>query len=408
MPHPSSIITVGEITIEFDEPDAITNVVIRGHRLKDYLQPFINQIRIDFDPIRPHKNVVMLPDELKTFLQTMCNTVSELKKSNRHCLAAHLATTCFQELTYFPNRFLESCQYVLARGFWLEIVSQVSQWESLHDVKVHKGHPYFFLAFSSLLSGDLEAGFVYAYNAIKDDEVLGELCPHLHYPQEAPIYVTALMLDHKANTMYDLVMELRRELERHIASYRAEFNRVFTIQDFDLKFLRSSELKLKSLRYLFVFCFWSLVELRRKTDPETLRNDFSKLRNLNLTFSLCLLIDKLLEANPRIGKDTMAANVIQVCNDQGWLSRAELAQLEKAYGIDISQGDPDDVLEILLPMNVAVGPRLAAKEAIHYLVAWNLRNYGGHRIAEQKSLVDDFDTILQVLIRCIILSVDLL
>jgi hypothetical protein len=85
-----------------------------------------------------------------------------------------------------------------------------------------------------------------------------------------------------------------------------------------------------------------------------------------------------------------------------------LEQLEKAYGIDISQGDPDDVLGILLPMNVAVGPRLPAKEAIHYLVAWNLRNYGGHRIAEQKSLVDNFDTILQVLIRCIILSVDLL
>jgi len=131
------------------------------------------------------------------------------------------------------------CQYVLACSYWLEILSHVWEWELKNNVRLHKGHPYFFLAFAYLLSGDLDTGFVHAYNAIKDDEVLGKQCPHLHYPEEAPIYLTVLIQDDTRNAMYDLVKELRQELDRYIASYRAEFNRLFNIQDFDTKFLRS-------------------------------------------------------------------------------------------------------------------------------------------------------------------------
>jgi hypothetical protein len=150
------------------------------------------------------------------------------------------------------------------------------------------------------------------------------------------------------------------------------------------------------------------VELRRKTKPEILRNDFSKLRNLNLILNLCLLIDKLLEANPNIGKDKMGPNVIEVCSSQGWLSKSELHQLERSYQIDINKDDPDKVLKVLLPMKLTVNSKSVLKEAIHYLIAWNLRNYGGHKIRQQHSLVDNFDEIFQVLMRCIVLSVDLL
>jgi len=401
-------LTIGELTINHYVGGKISLIAIHGQPLEQFLEPLFDQIRIQVDFRHPERIVVQLPDEIRKLLVSTCDAVLQLKKDEKHCLAAYLATGCFEALTSFSNRFMTKCQYVLACSYWLEILSHVLDWESRHNMKVHKGHPYFFLAFAYLLSGDLDTGFVYAYNAIKDDEVLGKLCPHLNYPQEAPIYLTALMLDDERNAMYALVKDLRQELDRHIALYRSEFLRQFSIQDFDTKFLRNSQPTLENLRYLFVFCFWSLVVLRRKTRPEILDNDFSKLRNLNLIFNLCLLVDKLLEVNPRVAQDSMGSNVMKVCTDHGWLSQSELNQLESKYQIDVSKGDPDRVLKTLSPMNVTVGSRSVPKEAIHYLIAWNLRNYGGHNIIQQNSLVDNFDEIFHILMRCLILSVDIL
>jgi hypothetical protein len=396
------------MTIKHCQDGRIIQISVDGRPLEAFVQPLLRQITIQFSYLHPEKTVIRVPEEIKKLIVSVCDATLELNKSGKHCLAAYLATSCFESLTSFPNSHMVKAQYVLACSYWLEVLSYVRDWESKHNVKIHKGHPYFFLAFAYLLSGDLDTGFVYAYNAIKDDEALGRVCPHLGYPQKAPIYQTALMLDDQPNTMGALVRDLRRELEQHIATYNTEFRRSFSIQDFDAKFLRNADPDFENLRYLFVFCFWSLSELRRKTSLEILQNDFSRLRNLNLIFNLCLLIDKLLEANPKVARHKMGLNVVQVCKDKGWLSQVELEKLEDVYKIDVNADDPDKVLKTLLPMKVTVGSRSIPKEAICYLIAWNLRNYGGHNIAQQSSLVRQFDVILEILMRCIILSIDIL
>jgi hypothetical protein len=396
------------MTIEHCQDGRIIQITVDGRPLQAFVQPLLDQITIQFHYLQPEKSVIQLPEEIKKLIVSICDAIIELKKHGKHCLAAHLATSCFEALTSFPNSLMTNAQYVLACRYWLEVLSHVRDWESKHNAKIHKGHPYFFLAFAYLLSGDFDTGFVYAYNAIKDDEALGRVCPHLGYPQKAPIYQTALMLDDEPNTMDALVRNLRRELEQHIATYNTEFLRSFSIQDFDAKFLRNTAPDFENLRYLFVFCFWSLSNLRRKTSLEILQNDFSRLRNLNLIFNLCLIIDKLLEANPTVAEHKMGSNVMKVCKDKGWLSQVELKKLEVVYKIDVSDDDPDRVLKTLLPMKVTVGSKSVPKEAICYLIAWNLRNYGGHNIAQQNSLVRQFDVILAILMRCIILSIDIL
>jgi|GEM_PF-2888307 len=401
-------LTIKNVKIDYRPDGTVTQIMVGGQPLDQLIQPLLNQMRIQFDFGHPERTVVPLPEEVAKMMATIFDVVLQLNSDQNHCLAAHLATACFQVLTHFPNSFMQKGQYAVASSYWLEILSHVRDWESKHNVKIHKGHPYFFLAYAYLLSGDLDTGFVYAYNAIKDDEALGKECPQLGYPEKAPIYQTTLMLDDHPNTMASLVRELRQNLERHIANYNAQFSRSFSIQNFDAKFLRNTSPDLKNLRYLFAFCFWSLTALRNKTSPEILLNDFSRLRNLNLVFNLCLIIDKLLEANPKVAQKKMGSNVMKICQDKGWLSQNELSQLESNYRMDVSEDDPDVVLRTLLPMNVVVGSKSIPREAIHYLIAWNLRNYGGHNITQQNSLVAQFDEIFQILVRCIMLSVDLL
>ena len=84
----------------------------------------------------------------------------------------------------------------------------------------------------------------------------------------------------------------------------------------------------------------------------------------------------------------------------------EITKIIKKY--KINRDDPDNLLERLLPMNLSIGSKKVDKLAINYLIAYNLRNYGGHNIKMQNCLVNNFDKIFQILMNCIIHSVSLL
>jgi len=380
-----------------------------GQELNQFLQMEAQKTVFDFSPEQKEKTIVHLSDGIKNLIQILCKAVRKLKSRGEYKSAAYLATECFEGLTIYSEGLKNEGRYVHACNYWLNILSFVNDGESNNHVQVHKGHPYFFLAFYYLLSGDLETGFVYAYNAIKEDKILGKLCPKLGYPEKAPIYLTIFLVDNPYNRMIHLVKELRKELDSHITLYNKEFEKNFTIQEFDNKFLQNdSNPKLEGPRYLFSFSFWSLLELKKKTNSQIQDNEFSKLRNLNWVFNLCLIIDKLLEANPKIGKKNMGSNVKQVFEYLNLLSQSEIKNIESKYKIDINRNDPDQVLRVLLPMKLTSHSIKVPKLAIHYLIAWNLRNYGGHKIKQQKCLVENFDEIFNILMKCIISSVDLL
>ena len=324
--------------------------------------------------------------------------------------ATYLTTTVFEGLTGFSNELKNEGRYIHACNYWRNILDLVEASETSNNVKIHKGHPYFFLAFYYLLSGYIETGFVYASNAIKQDEVLNELCPELNYPQKAPIYLTTFLVDNPNNCMIELVRVLRQELKVHIKRYKNEFTREFTIEDFDKRFLQNEDNpSLKGPRYLFSYCFWSLIEQKKKIKAQITDNEFSKLKNLNWFFNLCLIVDKILEANPKINRDKISQNVNKVFQLEGFTSAFDLVKkINKEYRIDFHKDDPDKVLNILMQMNLLVDSKKVPKLAIHYLIAWRLRNYGGHNIRLQKCLVDRFDEIFEILMMCIIHSINLL
>jgi len=183
-------LNIGEFTIRYDSLDRIIEVSVHGQNLSQMVRPLLNRISVRKSPLHPDTNQVILPDELKDLLMRACETTFQLKKMGEHCLAAYLATRCFESITRFPNRFIENCQYALTCSFWSEILSHVWKWESENNAEIHKGHPYFFLAFAYFLRGDYDTGFVYAYNGIEDDEKLGKNCPRLHYPEARAINKT--------------------------------------------------------------------------------------------------------------------------------------------------------------------------------------------------------------------------
>lgn len=387
--------------------DQFLFIKFNGQGLSQFLQLETQKTVFEFDSEKKESTVVNLSNEINNIIQTLCKAVKQLKNVNEHLSAAYLATHCFEGLTFYSEKLKNAGRYFHACYYWLKILSFVYEGERKNNVQVHKGHPYYFLAFYYLLNGDIETGFIYAYNAIKEDELIGKYCPELGYPQKAPVYSTVFLVDNPMNRMIALVKDFRKELNFLISSYNKEFNKKFKIKDFDKKFLQNeSNINLEGTRYLFTFIFWSLEELKKKIKPEIQINEFSKLRNLSWIFNLCLIIDKILEANPKIGYKYMGKNVEKLLTKH--LKLLSKNDLEKAKKECHWEKDPDEVLRFLLPMNLKIGSKKIPKLAIHYLIAWRLRNYGGHKIQQQKCLVENSEEIFQILIRCIISSVDLL
>lgn len=380
-----------------------------GKELNQLLFEETRKTVFDFKAEQKEKTKVKISSVIENLITVLCKAVKKLENRGEYESAAYFATNFFEGLTAYSELLKNEGRYAHACNYLLEILSLLYECERRNKVKVHKGHPYFFLAFYYLLSGDLETGFVYAHNAIKEDKKLGKLCPDLEYPKKAPIYLTIFLVDDPYNRMINLVKELRKKLDSYIYLYNKEFGKNFTIKEFDNKFLQNdSNPKLEGPRYLFSFSFWSLVELSKKTNLQIQDNEFSQLRNLNWVFNLCLIIDKVLEANPRIGKKNMGSNVKQVFEYLNLLSQSELKEIERKHNIDINRNDPDQVLKVLLSMKLSINSVKVPRLAIHYLIAWNLRNYGGHKIKQQKCLVESFNEIFNILMKCIISSVDLL
>lgn len=379
----------------------------KGQELNSFLHIESQKTNFEFDSEQKENIIVSLSNEINNGIQALCKAIKKLTDLNEHLTAAYLATNFFQGLTKYSERLKDDGRYVHACYYWLKILSYVYEGETRNDVQVHKGHPFYFLAFYYLLNGDIETGFIYAYNAIKEDEIIGKHCPEMGYPQKAPVYLTVFLVDNPMNRMIALVREFRNELNFHISSYNKEFKKNFKIQDFDKKFLQNeSNINLKGTRYLFTFIFWSLKELKKKTKPQIQNNEFSKLRNLNWIFNLCLIIDKILEANSKIGCKSMGQNVEKLLTKYlNLLSQKDLERIKKECHW---KQDPDEVLRFLFRTNSKIGSKEIPKVAIHYLVAWKLRNYGGHNIQQQKCIVENFEEIFQILMRCIISSVDLL
>ena len=175
------------MTIDHYPDGEIIQITVEGQLLGQFIQS-LGQTRILFDFTHPERTMVQLPEGIKKLIISVCDAILQLKNEEKHCLAAHLATRCFEALTYFPNSFMRKGQYAIASSYWLEVLTCVRDWESRHNAKIHKGHPHFFLAYACLLSGDLETGFVYAYNAIKDDEALGKVLSLIHISEPTRPY----------------------------------------------------------------------------------------------------------------------------------------------------------------------------------------------------------------------------
>ncbi len=297
---------------------------------------------------------------------------------------------------------MQQGHHVWAIQLWRKLILRTREWEEKNQKHIHKGSPYAFIAFTYLLVGDVDSGFSYIYNAIEDDVELNKVCPELNYPFEAPVYRTASLSSNTANIMAALVMEIRSELEKYLNEYQKLFKSKLSMGEFDKLFLQNPVFE--TIKYYFVFSYWAIFEFRRKVAIKLMQNDFSKLKNADWFFALCLVIDKLLHSHPKYTGNTIGPEIENYAVFKGFMTKNDFNNLKNNE--NIPNGDPDRIIPKLLPMNLQYNRVPVRKEILNLFIAWNLRNFAGHNIQTQDVIVSHFEDILKALLFDIFLIVE--
>jgi hypothetical protein len=392
---------VGNIAIRHSHL-TVDSVTINGDDMRSLIYSGFDSIAVRFQTRRPDDATTTLPDQYTQIFHTVFSAVDDLQRSNRDCLAAFLSTFLFDSVTPLWNRFLDSGQHVLAIQLWRAVLSLAYAWEQATGKHVHKGSPYAFIAYTYLMMGDIDTGFSYIYNAIEEDRKLNDVCPEVNYPANAPVYLTATLNPSQRNVMYPIVREVRSVLEGHLDSYRREFGKSLSIQQFDKRFLQNPDLE--TIKYFFVFTFWAILEHQRKVDRELMQNDFSKLKNANWLFALCLVIDKLFHSHPQYTGRFIGSEIANYTEHKGLMSKTDLNKLRDQ--VNVRQASPDLLLPQVLSASLVYNGAPVSKEIQYLFAAWNLRNFAAHNIQIQNVIGTDFEDIIRVLLYDIFLVIE--
>jgi hypothetical protein len=268
----------------------------------------------------------------------------------------------------------------------MKLANQVVwDWEGRNrPYMVHKGTPYFFTGQSYLIAGNIDLAFLMVHNAIEEDK-RNHTRLGLNYGTAPANSFASLNFNIQSSSMYGYVQVMKRRLDNFIAVHNqfVSPSASFTYQTFEQKFLLTANSNLDEVKFFFVYCLSSIINLETISNVRLLVNAFTRLRNVDLLFNLSLIVDKVLQ--DVFQGSYIGDGVLRLLRQSEQIPESTKSQLESVLTYQNGNplkidDDPDKVIPDLLSRTVryrgsAVSPRMAS-----LVSAWNLRNYGAHTV----------------------------
>ena len=386
------------LEIIYDDNDIDQNVIgtlkIDSIELSKRLQQIGN--------LRVSDQEVIFSTELKQLSNLIFETSHTLELDDKHLLAFHLVDYYFNHFTGIWRKFFVRGQYVLAANLWIKLCQIIWEWEAKRSIKIHKGSPYYFLGRTLIISGDLDSGFLFVFNAIEEDKRTSKKISLPDRYKQVPAYMFATLVNDPRNLMYDFVQKMVQEIQRLLRQYN-NVGGSLKYEDFERKFLHNE--RLEEISFFFVYNLLQLLKQRTLTRPEIIQNEFTKLKNLDTIFNLCLIVDKVLEE--KFHGDSIGANVFNFYHSRGWVTEKHAGELKKVLKSDVDlDKDPDNVVKPLLDSSAKYKGSSMNELMSAMILVWYLRNYGGHNIRGQNVLVKSYQGIIERIFFALLAAVE--
>jgi hypothetical protein len=395
------VFSSGNITIEFDGDGRTQRILSNGTDIRTIV------FQLTSTPLVGR--TVALPERLYQLANQVFDAIHDV---NRQGLNGFIAITA-------ADRFFESFtplrQSLFGFGFqlassemWAQLLRCTLSWESSHSAHIHKGTPFFFLGESLIFQGDIDTAFLFIYNALEEDKAWSSALNRPNEYKQAPAYLTATISDNQANALYNAVVRpIREEIAKYALSFSSATSASFTLADFQANFLDKAALE----EIIFFFVYNMYVHLQRnrfKQARHFFENDFTKIKNLDMIFNMCLIIEEFLQHRFAGGRSPyyISDGVLELARTRQWIASGETVKqfFGKLSGVNLD-ADPTTTVPVLLSGNVLYDNQPLRQELRYLLLAWHLRNYGGHNIRAQDVLVKSYDQIFGWLMYALFIAI---
>lgn len=262
-------------------------------------------------------------------------------------------------------------------------------WEDAHPgERLHKGTPYYFLGMATILAGDLDYGFLYMHQALREDQLSsGRQDP----PQPALFFVT--MDAQKAEPAFQPQVQ-------HYADYvgaRLTDYRTSGRGSLDLATLRAVVLSRSSLvESMFHLVYATARTLRlEEIAIEARQTVFGRNLYSQALFDLCIVAEEWLRyAWPMPGDELFAALTDRYASATGLaLTQTERAEVRRAAEDPANWGTVlNSLVDGSYRTSAGTGRAMADREA-DILVAYLIRNRSAHTLTADAILERHFEDV---------------
>jgi hypothetical protein len=379
----------------------LRDVVYTGNiPVVDLIAPLLNGTRYHIS-INQKPTLEFNTDFIRIF-NSLLDDIQELMNRSEYLLARNTSDKIFESCTSYWHSLILNGKHSLAKEFWIGILNIVDTWEELNQVEIHKGSPYFFLAHNCLLLDDVENTFIFLSRAIREDE---RVCSQFNQDYRgAPGYKTISLSNDRNNFMYYKVQEIRSYLDEGLNNYNRKLRKGLSFQTIEKKFFQDT----KYVEPMIFFNFIINILKIQEDSLEHLENDFSKVRILNLIFSLCLVIDKILWIRFSKKFPYMRGNIKELCKVKKWCSKKYIGnvmhnEVSEKIGSD-KVTEFEDIINALLDYKLEYKGNKVKREVQTMLLLWGLRNQGAHKLEKQNILIRRYREITLYLLNAFFMS----
>lgn len=299
---------------------------------------------------------------------------------------------------YFNNftpvwiNLIQQKRFAEAEKIWRDSLDIVFRWENYRKLRIHKGTPYYFWAVTCFLAEDIDKGFWLMNQAYIEDKITH----NLEEPDTPSRYFLHFETSQEQQFFRDKLLQIKEFLSKKlIEDYSSNRNRTFDYGIFENKFLKDPHIT-KDVKFHFNLNIFRLERILRQTKPDE-RNTVASLLYLEIIFDLCRVFEYLIKSSDLFGSVKSFASkykndsvVKDIQNSEDFNTTNFMATLNQILSgsYKINNSSLDEVEKDIL-------------------ISFGFRNFGAHKIEENKLIVNNFETIVKSILNSIFLAIEL-
>lgn len=358
---------------------------------------------------------IKILNELNLVIDTVLLAVKDIEENqNKKTSANHITGHFFNWFKQIWNPDFSKYKLIIEIDLWNNLLSKVLNWEKNNNFKIYKGTPYYFNAGNYLLAGNYDLAFNYTYKAMEEDNYHGtRQDPNFDFRELPAFLFASLNIDIPDNYLYPIVEHLVKVIKNYIMKYNTYFNESFTFNIFKNKFTT----QINSYKVPILYFVYLLNVLNEKSQliqqyEDLYNNEFANIRDLDLIFSFCLFLDKLLSI--KTSKSSIRGNTKELIKYlYKSLTNPEFETLCSTLNVDRNNPmSAIDKVNFILNYNNLLFPNdqtyttKVNKQLLNSMLIYFLRNEGAHNIIFESLDTITFEKILNSLFFQLFIIID--